>query len=194
MLQQNHDDIDNIWIIIKKVRKNYLSHSDDPECLEYDNKITLNDIMKNIDKVKEYLRTKSTDYDYYDYDDYDYDSHENITEDNLQTGAEMFTYLNFCPPKLLKFYKELLLQGSTKDIILAMTNTIKMRKNAEKSSATIFWSKIDEKLRNLKYKIIDSVTLRHKEHSSEFVDCKDKSCSEEMKLLGFICILIVYQF
>ena len=64
-----------------------------------------------------------------------------------------------------------------------------MRRNAEKSTATIIWSKIDEKLKNLKYRIIDSVTLRQMTHSSEFVDCKDKSCSEEMKSLGFICIL-----
>ena len=127
------------------------------------------------------MRTKSTDYDSHD---------ENITEVILQTGTEMFTYINFCPPKkLLQFYKELLLQRSTKDIILAMTNIMKTRGNAEKSTATTIWSKIYEKLGNLKYRIIDSVTLRRKTHSSKFEDCKDKSCNEEMKSLGFIGIL-----
>ena len=183
MLQQNHDNIDNFWIIIKQVRKNYLSQNDDPECKN--NQIAEDDIKTNIDNIEENLNTNSTNYDYYD---------ENITEDILQTGAEMFTYVNFCPPKkLLQFYKELMLQGSTKDIILAMTNIIKTRRNAEKSTSTIIWSKIDKELRNLKYKIIDSVTLRHKTHSSEFVDCKNKSCSEEMKSLGFRRILIVYE-
>ena len=104
----------------------------------------------------------------------------------------MFTYLNFCPSKkLIKFYNELLLQGSKKDIILAITNIMKTRMNAEKSSATKIWNKIDKKLKNLKYRIIDSVILRHITHSSESVDCKDKSCREKMKSLGFICSLIV---
>ena len=141
MLQQNHDDIDNIWIIIKQVRKNYLSHNDDLECPKWEHKIAYNDIKTNIDYVEAHLRAKST----------DYDSHENITEDILQIGAEMFTYLNFCPPKkLLQFYKELLLQRSTKDLILAMTNIMKTRRNAEKSSATKIWSKISQKLKYLK--------------------------------------------
>ena len=178
MLHQNHDDIDNFWKIIKQVRKSFLSDGDDTECQNYDNKIAEDDIKANFDNVEENLITKPT----------DYDSHKNITEDILRAGAEMFTYLAFCPPKkLINFYEELLLQGSTKDIILAMTNIMKTRRNAEKSSANIIWSKIDQKLKNLKYRIIDSVALRHMTHSSEFVDCKDKSCSEEMKSLGFLC-------
>ena len=182
MLQQNQDGIDNLWIIIKQIRKKYLSHNDDPECDTLIHRITKDDINTNIDNVEENLTTNSTDYDYYD---------ENITEDILQSGAEMFTYLNFCPPKkLIKFYKELLLKRSTKDIILAMTNIMKTRRNAEKSSAIIIWRKIYEKLRNLKYRIIDSVTLRHKTHSSEFVDCKDKRCNEEIKSIGFRFVLI----
>ena len=182
MLQQNHEDIDNLWIIIKQVGKIYLSYNDDPKCQEYDNQIAEDDIKTNIDNVEK-KTTNLKDYYYYD---------ENVTKNILQTGAEMFTYLNFCPPKkLLQFYKELLLQRSTKDIILAMTNIMKTRRNSEKSSATIIWNKIDQKLKNLKYRIIDSVTLRHMTNSSEFVDCKDESCSEKMKSLGFICFLKV---
>ena len=89
MLQQNHDDIDNIWKIIKQFRKSFLSDGDDTECKNYDNQIAEDDITANVDNVEENLSTKST----------DYDSHENITEDILQIGAEMFTYLNFSPPK-----------------------------------------------------------------------------------------------
>ena len=123
MLQQNHDDIDNIWKIIKQVRKSFLSRNYDPKCQEHDNQIAEDDIKANVDNVEENLITKST----------DYDSHENITDEILQIGAEMFTYLNFCPPKkLIKLCKELLLQRPMKDIILAMTNIIKLRRNATK--------------------------------------------------------------
>ena len=116
MLHQNYDDIDNLWIIIKQVRKNYLSHKDDPECKDDDNQIAEDDIKTNIDIVEENLTANLTDYDYYD---------ENM-EDILHEGVEMFTYLSFCPQKkLINFYKELLLQGSTKDILLLMTNIMK---------------------------------------------------------------------
>ena len=171
MLQQNHDNIDNFWIIIKQVRKNYLSQNDDPECKN--NQIAEDDIKTNIDNIEENLNTNSTNYDYYD---------ENITEDILQTGAEMFTYVNFCPPKkLLQFYKELLLQGSTKDIILAVTNIMKTRRNAEKVTATKIWSKIEMKLKYLKYNGIDSVKLR----LTDFPTCTEKTCSEKPIALGW---------
>ena len=185
MLQQNHDDIDNIWIIIKQVRKNYLSYNDDSECQEYDNQIADDDIKTNIDNVEDNLTTKSMDYDPYyetmDYDPYD----ENITEDILHAGVEMFTYLNFCPPtKLLQFYKELQLQRSTKDIILAMTNIIKTRRNSEKSTANKIWSETAKKLKHLKYKKYDPVTWRQINHITDPSNCTDQSCSEEIRLLG----------
>ena len=171
MLQQNHDDIGNLWIIIKQVRKSYLIGYDDPKC-QKDNQIAKNDIQKNIDNVAKNLAISSMDYDF----------HENITEDILQAGAEMFTYLNFCPPKkLIKFYKEILIQGSTKVIILAMTNIMKTRKNAEKSTATEIWSKIENNMKFLKYKKINSITLRQMNHLTEFANCINQSCSEELE-------------
>ena len=97
----------------------------------------------------------------------------------------MFTYLNFCSlKKLLKFYKDLLLQRSIKDIILAMTNIMKTRTNAEKSTATKIWNKIEKKLKYLKYKKIDSVTLGQMNHFTDFPNCNDQNCSEEINLLG----------
>ena len=69
MLQQNHDDIGNLWIIIKQVRKSYLIGYDDPKC-QKDNQIAKNDIQKNIDNVAKNLAISSMDYDF----------HENIIE------------------------------------------------------------------------------------------------------------------
>ena len=174
MLQHNHDDIDNLWIIIKQVRKIYLSHNDDPECQKNLDQIAEYDIKTNINNV-ENKTTNLIDYYYYD---------ENVTKNILQTGAEMFTYLNFCPPKkLLQFYKELLLQRSTKDIILAMTNIMKTRRNSEKSTATKIWRKMAKKLIYLKYQKIDSVTLRQMDYFTD-PNCTDQSCIEEINSLG----------
>ena len=47
MLQQNQDNIDNIWKIIKQVRKSFLSHGDDTECQNYNNQIAEDDIKAN---------------------------------------------------------------------------------------------------------------------------------------------------
>ena len=170
-------------MIVRQVRNDFLIKNGDLEChIDWDNKISEEYIKTNIDRVEIYLTKDSN----------DSDSYENITEKNLQTGAEMFTYLNFCPPKsLIKFYEELLLQKSPKDIILAMTNIMKTRKNAEKLTATKILSKIEYSLKNLKYKKIDSVTLREMKHSIEFVNSTDKIGGEEWIELGLtvsICL------
>ena len=169
MLHKNLNDIDDFWKIIKEVRKEFLRGNTDPKC--YDNKIASTNIQRNIDEVEKNFTTKPIN-----------QSKENITEDILQTGAEMFTYLNFCPPKLLMFYKKLLLQGSIKDIILAFTNMMKTRRNAEKSLATKLWNKIERKLKHLKYRKIDSLTFKQLDYSQ--ICNKTKVCSEDFESLG----------
>ena len=162
--------------MVRQVRNDFLIKNNNPECsIDLDNKIAEKYIKTNIDRVEIYLTKDSN----------DYDSYENVTERNLQIGAEMFTFLNFCPPKnLIKFYKELLLQKSPKDIILAMTNIMKTRKNAEKVTATKILIKIENNLKYLKYRKIDSVTLRQMKHSLEFVNSTDKISGEEWIKLG----------
>ena len=48
MLQQNQDNIDDIWKIIKQVRKSFLIDGDDLECKNYDNQITEDNVMANV--------------------------------------------------------------------------------------------------------------------------------------------------
>ena len=91
MLKQNHIDIDNIWKIVKQVRKKFLTVIVDTECQDIVNQIASENIKAIIDDVQKYLTINAT----------DYDPDENVTENILQIGAEMFTYLNFCPPKKL---------------------------------------------------------------------------------------------
>ena len=164
-------DKDYIWEIVKKERKNFLTVNPDPGCQTHDNQVYEFDIKTNIDNFEKQMANKAT----------TNTSDENVTEDSLQTGAEMFTYLNFCPPKALqKFFKKLFLYGSTKDIILAVTNIIKTRKNAEKSTAIKIWREIDKKLPYLEYQIIDSISLKQ----TKIANVTEQRHDEESKTLG----------
>ena len=111
---------------------------------------------------------------------------EFLKDDILQMGAEMYTYLSFCPPiKLVEFYEKLLLEGQTKDIVLGLTNMIKTRRNAERSSAIMVWEKFEKQLKHLKYQKIYSVF--HNEKSSEYQEkCDKQNCLDDLEILGFI--------
>ena len=97
----------------------------------------------------------------------------------------MFTYLNFCPSKISKFYKDLIFEGSTKDIILSTINIIKRKRNAEKETAINIWNMIDEQLnqnhKNLNYKKIEMATLGLINQSEH---CSKETCSEFFRDLG----------
>ena len=74
MLQQNHGDIDNIWKIVKQVRKKFLTVIVDTECQDIVNQIASENVKAIIDDVQKYLTINAM----------DYDSHENATENILQ--------------------------------------------------------------------------------------------------------------
>ena len=61
--------------------------------------------------------------------------HSDVTNQILQAAAQIFTFLNFCPPKILKFYESLFRNASSKNILLALTNVVKVSQNAAKRSA-----------------------------------------------------------
>ena len=69
-------------------------------------------IKENIDIVEEKLKLNIA-----------INTNKNVSEETLQTTAKMFTYLNYCPPKLLSFIKYLITTGTPKDIILGLTST-----------------------------------------------------------------------
>ena len=170
-LHQNYEDKDNIWKFLKAIRKNYLSRESVPECrigLNLISESCIKDILYNLTKKSKKLQ-------------------ENKSKNYFDYGATMFIYLSFCPPKkLIKFYRELLAKGSIRDMILALTNIMKTRRNAEKSSATKLWSKLEDKLKFLNYKKLESLTLKTSRHSDSSHGCETKKCSEDFKSLGQI--------
>ena len=61
---------------------------------------------------------------------------ENVTQETLETATEMFTYLFSCPPKeIISFYKHLLNTGTPKDIMIAMSNILRISQNAARESS-----------------------------------------------------------
>ena len=175
LLPQNYEDEDNIWKMLKAVRKNYLSRESVPECRIGRNLISescIKEILNNLTKKSPYLQKNKA---------------KNYFDDEYTYGAKMFTYLSFCPPKkLIKFYRELFVKGSIRDMILALTNIMKTRRNAEKSSATKLWSKLEDKLKFLNYKKLESLTLKTSRHSDSSHGCETKECRKDFKSLGHI--------
>ena len=91
LVDENHDDIENIWEQVKQVRKKFLTNNYDPECDGNANTIVEDDIKKIIDNVVENL-TKHTKY----YDSYEfvangnYYDYGNMIEDILETEIDKF--------------------------------------------------------------------------------------------------------
>ena len=121
-----YNDQTTVWKFVEEARKKIFSAKTEPDCeLTTQNgniiKADYGEIMENIDKQ---LNTFSN-----------YDFQENVSTKILQKGAEMFTYLYFCPPKKLSnFFREVFSNGGIKDIVMAVTNIVKTRRNAEKQA------------------------------------------------------------
>ena len=130
----NHN---TVWKIVKEIRTKYMLEYVPPT---YECEATIVTIEKYADHVKhnlkaleEHLELNGT------------GSHfENITNETLENAAKMFTYLNFCPSKLLFLYKRLLKTASPREMILTMTSLLKNSQNAAKVSSTKIFIKTME--------------------------------------------------
>ena len=86
--------------------------------------------------------------------------HPDVSETILNTAVEMFTFLNFCPPKILKFYEELFRTKSLKEILLALTNIVKVTQNAEKTSSKKILKKTLKSLKLAQFEKIENLANR----------------------------------
>ena len=62
-------------------------------------------------------------------------SNPDVSENVLRTAAEMFTYLNYKPSKLIVFYKSLFKTALPREILWALTSIVKVSQNAAKESS-----------------------------------------------------------
>ena len=177
ILHREEFDVKKIWNVVKDTRKSFLSENNDYEC---ENDIILSDlhIIENVEKVHLELVIERNS-----------EPFENVTDETSKIGFEMFTYLNFCPSKISTFYKDLIFEGSSKEIILSTANIIKRRRNAEKETAIKIWNMIDEQLENLNYRKIESVTMGRK---NNYGNCTYSTCNENLEALGLFLPKIEY--
>ena len=69
----------------------------------------------------------------------------------------MFTYLNYCPPLIVRLYKILLKSATTREMIVAMSNIIKTSRKTEKKIAIKIWHKLMENFGST-YRKIEKIT------------------------------------
>ena len=158
ILLQTEVDDEGVWKILKELRRSYSNGSD---CNYQNTLLSIEYIEKNTNFVKEQLKVNdtmimtSTTKEKCDgwlcktIEEVKLIMFENISKGTFQKVAEMFTYLNYCPPNLLlSFYKNLLMTASPKNIVIAMTNILKTTQNAAKESSLKVFEKIMDKILN----------------------------------------------
>ena len=171
MLAKNKLNQENIWKVIRQIRKSFLSFDFNPSC-DIGNPLLFhnNHIKKNIKTVGEKLKVNTT-----------YSRNKEVSEIILQTAADMFTYLNFCPSAeartLSNFLQDLFNSRSAKNILLALTSIMKSSKNAKKESSTKIFMKAMEIFKLSTYSDIEVITKEKKIN-------KFKHFNETRKILG----------
>ena len=110
-----------------------------------------------------------------------------IVEEKLKLNKEtspnknLFTYLNYCPPKDFYVLSSITKSESARNILLALTSMMKTSKNAGKESYTKIFTKATEIMNLSIYKDIDVITREKKidDMTNDF-----EYGNETLKILG----------
>ena len=151
MIHQSKEDLETIWNTVKNIRKTYLHKHrvTEPDCLtQYYQGVFLtnHDVLRNNDKVEERLSTNSS-----------YDIYDNITKETFANAAKMFTYLNYCPNRLLHLYQKLFENNPTK-ILLALTNILKTSEGTHKEISKKIFNQVMEIFNLTSYETVEHIT------------------------------------
>ena len=145
-----------LWNIVKETRKNYLSKNIGSECQNDDTLVRNDYLIGNMRKVEEKLLMNTS----------IIRTIENVSQETLEIGAKMFTYLNYCPPlpfkNLVKLLQELSQTDtlSPKDLLLALTSIMKSSQNAMKESSRKILRKTLKVLKLVQYENLEIVSNR----------------------------------
>ena len=147
MLDKTKLDKKKVWKIVRQIRLKFLSAHTDMEC-NPDNPsiLSVKNIQANINSVAAELKQNTT------------YTPQNVPDETLETTAQMFMFLSFCPPKLLSIIKSVCKTGSSREIILALTIITKSSQNASKKGSIDFFQKVMESLNLNQFEQIQIVT------------------------------------
>ena len=137
---------------------NLLSRPDDTICNKYTQLLSKDLIKTSNDKIMKKLNVTVS-----------YAPLSEVNEEILKSTGRIFAYLNFCLPqrvKIIQYFKELLLEGSVKEILLGTSNVLKTKRNAEKEIAIVIWNKLEKDF-NLKHNSI-AILASMKQESENF--------------------------
>ena len=173
LLDKTQLDQEMFWKIVKKARRSFLLVHSEPECQSKESQILLSVeyIEETITIVEKTLQLNAS-----------LIAKKPIPAEILKNGAEMFTYLNYCPPKLYSFISHLISNGSPKEMILALITIKRKLLNAGKhSSAKI----LIHLLKNLGLRQYEHIQIITKRNLTRNVEVKEESSH----IIGFyLCI------
>ena len=171
-------DLENIWKIVEKVRILFLHRNLEPEC-DYSSlsDIYIQDII--VQFAEELNLTPSS---------IPKTPKDNITYQKLETAGQIFTYLMYCPPKLVPLVAQILKSETPKNIILALTSMIKSPTIVPQSSRKILINVLTT-LKLDQYETIQIITKGKCYINGKFGNCKNNFNEEDLDLLGLFLSL-----
>ena len=147
-----------LWKILESVRTTFLKSKSGDSCTK--DLVSERIMQENFRSVKEALKIRSSEC-----------LSANMSNETLKIAAEMFLYLNFCPPKILTFYKHLFKHSPTRDIILAFSNIIHTSLNSYLTSSYKIWLKVADDFKLIK--IVEDVQNIKDWKNSSFMENVD---------------------
>ena len=145
----------DMWKIVQKVRPSNEFQSDDFKCFGSTNMLGIKPIRLNNELLESFLGVKGGTV-----------PMEDVLEETLETGAEMFTYMNLCSV-MGKLYKDVIKTSSPKQIFLALYAIFKKSTNSDKKVAEMIWTFYTHKLNLTSYQKIECITKENDSLNNE---------------------------
>ena len=168
MLDMTKGEEEHVWKIVKKIRRSFLYEHPDAGCEEHNILLSDENIQENINSLEKELKLNTS-----------LTPDKNVSFKTLETAAEMFTYLNYCPlliPKYLRIIiAHLFKTGTPGEIIFGLTSVIKTTKNrAEKYKTIEILLKFMEAMRQREYEKVQIITKGKCYTNATFDKCTKK--------------------
>ena len=162
MLDKTKFDKETVWKIVKETRKSFLSEHTDPECQNQDTLLCDDCIQNILENLTTRMKINATS-----------KPNKNVSDRKmLKTSSEMFTFLNFCPPRRFHSLVRSILENSTpRDIIFGLTSIMKTTRYAEKQLSVNTLLKVMEVMKLDHYEQIQLITKRKCFHGDKFGNC-----------------------